>query len=60
MHEGVKWYLPNLSVLATFPGHASTIMGTINIRDVPKDFPHLVKRVATVEHACSWRLQRST
>jgi hypothetical protein len=34
-------------------GGASKIVGTINIRDVPKDFLHLVKLAATMEqHVC--------
>ena len=53
MHDCGKWYLRALSVLATLgpmPRKSSAKdIGTLNIRDVPKDVLHLVKLAATVE-----------
>ena len=53
MHYCVKWYLRAFSVLATLrpmPRKSSgKDVGTINIREVPKDFLHRVKLAATVE-----------
>jgi hypothetical protein len=53
MYYCVKWHLPASSVLATLlpmPRKSSAKdMGTLNIRDVPKDLLYLVKLAATVE-----------
>jgi hypothetical protein len=53
MYYCVKWYLPASSVLATLlpmPRKSSAKdMGTLNIRDVPKDLLYRVKLAATLE-----------